>query len=407
MVSDSNELRGKTMQGKSPPEKTSAVLNAERFQSLFDILGEKGYQTIGPTVGNGAVIYDQIRGIDDLPIGYTDQQQPGSYRLVKEKRRGFFDYVVGPETLRKYLHPPTETICGATRDRRMLTWVEPKRKSTSGLVSPKPFNVTVPDRRIIRRAFLGVRPCELRALAVYDTVFSKGPYVDRIYIQNRQKMFIVSVNCTNPGDTCFCASMSAGPKAGSGFDLSLTELIDSKRHCFLVEPGSKRGAALLSKLPTTEPTGADIAESEKVLRRAERKITRYINTTKIKDTLYGKFDDSHWEEIASRCLSCGNCTMVCPTCFCITLEDRTDLSGDNAGRLSKWDSCHTLDHSYIHGGNIRSSVASRYRQWMMHKLAYWHDQFGTSGCVGCGRCITWCPAGIDITEEADELLEKN
>jgi sulfhydrogenase subunit beta (sulfur reductase) len=367
-----------------------------------------GFLTFGPKVNNGTIIYDQIRGVTDLPIGYRDQQEPGSYRLIKGKQKTFFGYVVGPHTLRKYLRPPTETICEVKRNRHELTMIRPKeKKSRRALLCAKPFSVAVPERKTVKRAILGVRPCELQALAVYDTVFGKGPHVDEVYLHDRENTFVVSVNCTNPGDTCFCTSMNTGPKANSGFDLSLTELIDSDRHCFLIEAGSSSGAALLSELPAAEPTEADIAKSEKVLQQSARRIKRSLDSDKIKEMLYGKFDDPCWEEIASRCLSCGNCTMVCPTCFCITVEDRTDLSGDSAERKSRWDSCHTLDYSYIHGGNIRPSVASRYRQWMMHKLAYWLDQFDTSGCVGCGRCITWCPAGIDITEEARLLREKS
>ena len=395
------------MQGKTSPKIESAILDAERFQSLFDALVDKGYLTFGPRLSNGAIIYDQVQGVDDLPVGYVDKQEPGSYRLTKGKRKTFFGYVVGPHTLRKYLRASTETVFEAKRDRHELTMIRPKgKKPGRAPLSAEPFSVTAPDRQIIKRAFLGVRPCELQALAIYDTVFGKGTHVDEAYLHDRKNMFVVSVNCTNPGGTCFCTSMNTGPKASSGFDLSLTELIDSERHCFLVEAGSNSGAALLRELPTTKPTKTDIAKFDKLLQQAERRIKRLLDTEKIKEVLYSKFDDSHWEEIASRCLSCGNCTMVCPTCFCITVEDGTDLSGDSAERLSKWDSCHTLDHSYIHGGSIRPSVAARYRQWMMHKLAYWHDQFGTSGCVGCGRCITWCPAGIDITEEASVLCGK-
>jgi ferredoxin len=253
---------------------------------------------------------------------------------------------------------------------------------------------------------IGVRPCDLQALAVYDAVFGKGPYVDEVYLLDRRNMLVISVNCSSPGRTCFCTSMNTGPKATSGFDLSLTEVLDSKGHRFLAETGSSRGDELLGMLPVTEPTGQDIEECQRVLERAAGNIEKSLNTENIGQILYGKFDDPRWEETGSRCLSCGNCTMVCPTCFCTTVEDRTDLFGDHAERISKWDSCYTLDYSYIHGGSIRPSAAARYRQWMMHKLVYWPDQFGMSGCVGCGRCITWCPAGIDITEETGALRKE-
>jgi sulfhydrogenase subunit beta (sulfur reductase) len=111
--------------------------------------------------------------------------------------------------------------------------------------------------------------------------------------------------------------------------------------------------------------------------------------------------------VASRCLGCANCTLACPTCFCASVSDTTDLEGETAARVRRWDSCFTLDHSYIHGGSVRASLRARYRQWLTHKLASWIDQFGVSGCVGCGRCITWCPVGIDITEEVAAIRARD
>ena len=109
--------------------------------------------------------------------------------------------------------------------------------------------------------------------------------------------------------------------------------------------------------------------------------------------------------MAERCLTCGNCTLVCPTCFCTNVEDVGDLTGDHAERWRVWDTCFSVDYSYIHGGSVRPSGRARYRQWLTHKLATWHDQFDSSGCVGCGRCITWCPVGIDITQEVAAIRE--
>ncbi len=245
-----------------------------------------------------------------------------------------------------------------------------------------------------------MRACEINAIAIQDRVFVEGPYPDVSYATRRRDAFIVAVNCGQAGGTCFCVSMNTGPKADFGFDLALTELLDAGRHAFLVEIGSEAGAEVLNAVPHRMASNADIAEADAVVARTASQMGRALETDGIKELLLGNLNHPRWDEVAGRCLTCGNCTMVCPTCFCTTVEDHSDLAGVSAERVRKWDSCFTMDFSYIHGGSVRKAARSRYRQWMTHKLATWFDQFGTSGCVGCGRCITWCPVGIDITEEA-------
>jgi ferredoxin len=194
--------------------------------------------------------------------------------------------------------------------------------------------------------------------------------------------------------------MGTGPKAEAGYDLALTEILDGGPHRFTVEVGTERGAEVLAEVPTTPAQDPDRREADAAVDRAAGQMGREINTDGIKELLYRNYEHPRWDEVSERCLTCGNCTMVCPTCFCTTVEDVTDLAGAETERRREWDSCFTLDFSYVHGGSVRGSPRSRYRQWMTHKLATWFDQFGSSGCVGCGRCITWCPVAIDITEEA-------
>jgi Fe-S-cluster-containing hydrogenase component 2 len=152
-------------------------------------------------------------------------------------------------------------------------------------------------------------------------------------------------------------------------------------------------------LATRPATGEERAAVGAAIARAAGSMGRSLETAGLKESLY-RYEDPHWDEVARRCLTCANCTMVCPTCFCASVEDVSDLAGVETERRRRWDSCFTMEFSYIHGGSVRTSAGARYRQWITHKLATWHDQFGRSGCVGCGRCITWCPVGIDITEEA-------
>ncbi|NOX38265.1 MAG: sulfite reductase subunit A [Calditrichaeota bacterium] len=362
------------------------IIEPQGLSALFDALKQKGYQLIGPRVVDQAIIYDEIGSPEDLPVGWTDEQDAGVYRLRKREDARYFGYVVGPQSWKKFLHLPILKLWEAQRD------------------GPS-FEIIPNDEPVPKMAFIGVRSCELQAIAIQDRIFLQGDFVDPHYRSRRENIFIVAVNCTEPGGTCFCASMDTGPRAQSGYDLAITELYDAERHVFLVEAGSPAGETLLEQLPHRPATEADIQQAHQLLEQAGKKMGRQLETEGLKDLLYDNLEHPHWQKIAERCLSCANCTMVCPTCFCTTVEDVTDLTGETAMRIRKWDSCFTSDFSYIHGGSIRASTYSRYRQWMTHKLASWHDQFGTSGCVGCGRCITWCPVGIDITEEARFIRE--
>ena len=210
---------------------------------------------------------------------------------------------------------------------------------------------------------------------------------------------IVAVQCGSPGGTCFCASLSMGPRAEGGFDLALTEVLEGDRHYFAAEVGSSRGEEVLAKVPHRAADAAEEAAARRVTDAAAGRMGRKVELSGLRELLAGSYEHERWGEVAKRCLACGNCTSVCPTCFCSTVDDVSSLSGDQAERWRRWDSCFTAEHSYLHGGEVRRSVASRYRQWLMHKFQTWEAQFGTIGCVGCGRCITWCPVGIDLTEE--------
>ena len=365
-----------------------AILEREHFQQVLDALKSKGYQVMGPTIREGAVVYHHLTSVTEFPIGYTDEQEGGTYRLKPRGDQALFGYAVGPHSWKRFLHPP------------ILRFWQAKREG-------KAFQVTPENTEPPKYAFVGVRSCELHAIAIQDRVFLQGPYTDPAYQARREDVFIVAVNCGQASGTCFCVSMQTGPKATSGFDLALTEILDAERHYFLVEVGTEQGAALLSELPHRPATAEDEARAAQATAHAAEQMGRVMDTTDIKGLLYRNLEHPRWDEVATRCLTCGNCTMVCPTCFCTSVEDSTDLTGERAERLRKWDSCFTMDFSYIAGGSVRASPKSRYRQWMTHKLATWIDQFGTSGCVGCGRCITWCPVGIDITEEVRAIRESD
>lgn len=360
------------------------VLDRRDLPALLAALREGGRRILGPTVRDGAILYDEIGGVEDLPAGWTDEQDAGRYRLKRREDQALFGWVVGPHSWKKFLFPPSLRLWSA-------------RRSGSG------FEVADEPAEAPAWAFLGVRPCDLRAIAIQDRVFLGGAHVDPTYRSRRDAAFVVAVNCTRAGGTCFCTSLGAGPRANARFDLALTELLEGKRHRFLVEIGSEAGAAMAARLPTALAKQSDRASASEAIAAATTSMGRRLATDGLAARLAATPEHPHWEDVARRCLACANCTMVCPTCFCSTVEDVTDLTGDHAERWRRWDSCFTMDHSYLHGGSVRATIRSRYRQWLTHKLSSWHEQFGTSGCVGCGRCITWCPAGIDLTREAEAI----
>jgi ferredoxin len=366
---------------------TNSIIQAADLQRLFDALKKRGFQILGPHLRDGAIMYDEIHSVSDLPAGWTDEQEAGTYRLKRRDDMALFGYNVGPDSWKRQLHPPVVRLWHATKGEDGVQLVDD---------TPQPT----------RRAFIGVRACELNAIAIQDRVFLGDKFVDSQYASRREGTFIVAVNCGQAGATCFCASMGTGPKADKGFDLSLTEILDTGQHYFVVETGSQEGAEVLAEVPHTTASPEQDNTANRIVTETAQQMGRKLDTLGLKELLYANVDSPQWEQIAQRCLTCGNCTMVCPTCFCTTVEDVTDLSGQTAERVRKWDSCFTLGFSYIHGGSVRISPRSRYRQWMTHKLATWQDQFDTSGCVGCGRCITWCPVGIDITEEASKMRQE-
>lgn len=366
------------------------VIGPAGLQSIITRLAREGREVIGPRVRDGAVIYAPIANLDDLPIGVRDEQDGGHYRLLPSKRAAFFDHVVGPHSWKRYLYPPEECLFRA-------------RKTGQGFRLEA--NDSEPQPRL---AFIGVRACELAAMAIQDRVFDNGQFASPSYLARRRGLFVVAVNCGRPGNTCFCGSMNTGPEVRDGHDVVLTELVAPGRHDFLAGAGSAAGLELLRAV-VKESGGRPAAAADlRAARRRLRKAAAGMGREMIADAaavVAARPEHRRWRELAERCLACANCTMVCPTCFCSTTEDLLSLDGLGAERRRAWDSCFTIDFSYLHGGSIRRSGGARYRQWITHKLSSWHQQFGTSGCTGCGRCITWCPVGIDITEEARALRD--
>ena len=348
------------------------------LQGLIDALARRFAKVLAPVLRDGSVVFDEVKRVEELPAGWRDVQSPGAYRLEQTRDGRWFGVVHGPESLKRQVFVPRETLLQVTIE------------DGQGAFTATP---TLPDAP--RVAVLGVRPCDVAGLRAQDRIFLEDRYPDPYYAARRSGLFVVAVNCTRSVSTCFCTSMGTGPEAVSGFDLSLTEMNEG----FIARSGSPAGEEVLASLAL--PPAADaLCELERWdIEECARSIHRRMDTSDLPGLLYENLDHPRWEEVAKRCLSCGNCTMVCPTCFCHDEIDEPGLDGKRSDRVRVWDSCFNRDHAQVHGHNFRPHIADRYRQWLTHKLASWIDQFGSSGCVGCGRCITWCPVGIDLVEE--------
>jgi ferredoxin len=363
---------------------TGTILDLDGLQALIDALQGRGYRVIGPRPREGALVLADITSVDDLPRGIGDDQSAGHYRTRPRDDEALFGFAATAQSAKPVLFPADEQLWRGIRVGQGYE-VSPRE--------PEPAPV----------ALLGIRGCDLAAIAIHDTVLLGRGAVDAHFAVRRAHSFLVAVTCATPAGTCFCASMGTGPKPGAGADLTLTELLDP--HRFLVETGSAAGEDVLAELSTTPATPADVAAAHAIVAGAEAHMGRQMRTDDLRTLLYSSAESPRWNDVAERCLACTNCTMVCPTCFCTSVEDVSDLSGDVDERHRVWDSCFSMEYSRLHGGAVRTSTSARYRQWLTHKLASWADQFGTSGCVGCGRCITWCPAGIDLTAEVAALRE--
>jgi formate hydrogenlyase subunit 6/NADH:ubiquinone oxidoreductase subunit I len=382
-----------------PPISAHVTLPKAALERIFENLRASGFAPVGPRVRDGAIVLEELQRPADLPVGWTDEQNPGSYKLHGPLPEGrYFDYNCGPQSWKRFLNPPRQKILSAVKENG--TWKFQAAGIGSGV-----------DSSIRKYAFIGVRACELHAIGIQDRVFAGADgnvrpkaakqippamdYQDPLYTERRRRVFILAVNCSRAAPTCFCTSMKTGPRVSGAFDLALTETADR----FVVEIGSEAGSHMLEGTTWQPASAFDLQQAFSETQRAEEMVRKRLDTHDLPRLLYENLEHRRWDEVAARCLSCANCTMVCPTCFCSTVEESSDLRGEKAERTRLWDSCFVLDFSHVHGGNIRPTVRARYRQWLTHKFASWIDQFGTSGCVGCGRCITWCPVGIDVTEE--------
>jgi ferredoxin len=355
------------------------------LENLVTRLSQMGYRVLGPQIQDGVIVYTYLKSVRDLPKGYISHQDAASYRLVYTGHPRYFDVTPGAQSWKQFFFPPQSELARFTRDDNGRWQLEEQ----------------VTDLTPI--ALFGVFPCDLAAIQIQDRIFLREEWKDPIYWSRRQSAFILSVNCLHPCGTGFCASMGTGPKTRQGFDLNLTELDD----VFLVEIGSEAGRLVMEGIAVLPTSAFWLQAGQKSLEDARARMGRSLPQPEdLPELLLNNLDAHQWDDVARRCMSCTSCTQVCPTCFCWDARDSSDLTGQNSRRERLWDSCFNPDYSYIVGGNSRPNTRSRYRQWLTHKFGSWYAQFGSSGCVGCGRCITWCPAKIDVTVELSAIREE-
>jgi sulfhydrogenase subunit beta (sulfur reductase) len=379
--------------------RSSIVVGPATLDQIVAELDRSGYEVWVPTIRDGTVTTRRHREGDDLPVGYVSDQSPASYDLTRTEDRTRFAWAVGPQPWKPLLHPS---------DIATMTMLQTR--------SDVPVSVSVATRPTKRLALFGMRPCDLAAVDKLDRVLlDRAPTSEPTYQSRREGAFLVVVNCGVPASTCFCASVNTGPHVegrSAGHDLEVTELVGgtaTDEPSYVIESISDRGAEILAAVvehaEATPVTGAVQADVESNRRSAEESMRRHLPDDRVAPALVAAHDSNRWDEVAEQCLACGNCTAVCPTCFCTTIDDIGDLSGTRVERHRRWESCFSLEFSRVGSSPVRSSLAARYRQWMTHKLGTWHDQFGESGCVGCGRCTTWCPAGIDFVRVAQGFVD--
>ncbi|MCX7122014.1 MAG: 4Fe-4S dicluster domain-containing protein [Gammaproteobacteria bacterium] len=355
-------------------------LPQQKLNTLLLILRDLGYTCIGPQVQNGAVIYDELNDAKQLPWGIQAVQTPGKYELIQTDLKEAFAWANGPQALKPLLFKPKESLWKVERDPQGKLLFKEAKSNTNPI------------------AFIGARSCDLAGLAVQDKTFVQGEYKDKRYQSQRDNLFMIAVNCGYSGGNCFCVSTNTGPKASSGFDLAFTEITDG----FLIEVGTERGEKIIQQLQCEKASDEKNEHAHNNIERAAKMQSKRMpknNTRLLRDILMNNLEHERWDNVAERCLSCGNCTSVCPTCFCHHETETATLDGSSSEHEREWDSCFSTGHSVMHGRVIRDDTKKQYKQWLTHKLGTWWDQFDTSGCIGCGRCVTWCPVGIDITEE--------
>ncbi|MGI6308838.1 MAG: 4Fe-4S dicluster domain-containing protein [Dethiobacteria bacterium] len=252
------------------------------------------------------------------------------------------------------------------------------------------------------RVLVGVRPCDARAMAIVDNLFS-WDIDDPYYLAKREKTTVIGLACSEPGMNCFCTSVGGGPASTEGLDLLLTDLGE----VFLLQSLTEKGKRLCQEAEGTleQATEEEVTSAEKLHQEAAGKIVRNIDTGGISEKLPELWDSSLWQDVSEACLGCGTCTFLCPTCHCFDIQDEAE--GLEGRRCRVWDSCMFSEYTlHASGHNPRPTRRERTRNRVNHKYSYFVTKFERTACVGCGRCINLCPVNIDILNILAEVIKE-
>ncbi len=338
---------------------------------------------------------DQIRIISRIDLPKWIGQILGSFTVVAPTRQDDytnFSVITSPDQAdldavntrmspKQLFFPKTERLFGFSTDRQQVE-----------LDSSHP--------QIPPQVLFGTRPCDARSIAMLDKVFDTDVYRDQQYVARRKATTIVSLACKQLAPSCFCTRLGSNPADTVGSDLLIIELPDDR---FAIQVLTPKGAALLTPADLPATAGPEDTQAfDKAFSAAKDTTVKPIDATALAGKLSDIFDSDIWDRWHDRCLGCGTCTYLCPTCHCFDIaEEATNNIGQ---RVRNWDSC-MFDLFTLHasGHNPRDLQRQRLRQRVMHKFSYTVDRYNQPFCVGCGRCVNRCPVNIDIREILGEL----
>ncbi|MBT4835845.1 MAG: 4Fe-4S dicluster domain-containing protein [Methylococcales bacterium] len=353
-----------------------------RLNDLFQSLLDHGYRIMAPVVRDDSILYQQINSADALPHGIIDDRHNGSYQIAQAKTPRCFAWSNPQQSLKSFVFSPVEILWKSFYKDNELVFQAIKAEAQPTVI-------------------FGVKGCDIAGLQLLDQHFYHKKTPDTHYQQRRDNLILFGINCFRSGSQCFCTNTGDGPNISSPSDCIMSELDEGYIIHHVNSPLTEIIDTLQLKLATTAQQQQATYESSQAALSQQQKLPEITA-----NSVFEQWSHPVWNDIADTCLGCGNCTTVCPSCFCH--QESSDVSIDltESSQTRSWDSCFTTQHSYLHGFYIRPERSQRYRQWLSHKFSGWQSQFGRIGCTGCGRCATYCPVGIDPTQVLQTLFKR-